>query len=114
MNKSWKQIIPFKSAFKDLLVNFWHLRAFFLLIIGFILINGIGFHFFEKEHYNCTDYSIDIIIDNILPTNFSTYIAQTSIGKIILVINSLLGYILLGFILWIIQTSFSDQKLKIK
>lgn len=114
-----KQILPLGKILKDLWKNFWHLRTIFLLIIILLLLNSFVFYLVEAKHIESKETQIqkasDIIfitLNNTLPINITNYIPKTRLGKVILILDSLCGFMLLGLVIWIIQVSIKDQIIK--
>jgi len=106
------QIIPLKNVLKDFAINLWHLRVILGLLIVFIVINYFAFSIAESNNLKETDSVFLIILDNILHSNLSNYIPISQLGILISILNSLYGYFILGLIIWIVQASINDQKVK--
>ena len=114
-----KGILPFGPIVRDFISNIWHLRSIFLIILLIICISGIEFHIAENRNAFRENSSqleiretISIAVGTVLRTRLSEYVAKTSLGKSMIVLISICGFLLLGIFLWIIQSSISGQPLK--
>ena len=112
-------ILPFRAVIKDFISNLWHLRLFFLLIFISILLSTGVLVIFEGKLINPTGElfeqiisSFVIILKDIFSYSVEDYSSTTYISKSVRFFNSLIGYFLLGLLLWVIQESLSNHRLK--
>jgi hypothetical protein len=112
-------ILPFWPVIKDFIINIWHLRLFLLLIFAtLILSTGIlvategKFLVPEGMIGNQICSAILFTLNDVLPGSVVAYSPTTLAGKVVRIFNSLIGFVLLGLLLWVIQKSLSDHRLK--
>ena len=112
-------ILPFWPVVKDFFFNIWHLRLFLIVIIS-TLILSTSILVATEGNTLVPDGPLDakicrairVTLNEVLPGSAEAYSPITAVGRCVRILNSLMGFILLGLLLWVIQESLGDHKLK--
>jgi hypothetical protein len=113
------EILPFRPILTDFAKNLWHLRLFLLAILLFLLLGSAAFFWFEGAYLlpkastaaRCKEV-LYVTFSALIPVKVSEYSPKTDLGKCIILSEGLCGFILLGLILWVIQSSMANQRLR--
>lgn len=112
-------ILPFWSVIRDFIKNLWYLRLFFLLIFLTLLASSGVLVFAEGKNIDpngtfASQWSsaIGITLNGLFLGLVTRYTPVTFIGKAAEILNSMISYILLGMLIWVIEQSLSDHHLK--
>jgi hypothetical protein len=112
-------ILPFRPVLRDLIRNLWYLRFFLFLIFLFLLISSIILVIFEGSHLapqgtfvSRWGIALWITFNGILFNFRQDYTPSTIIGEAMEILNSLISYILLGIMIWVIEQSLTGHKLE--
>lgn len=118
-SSDYKCIMPVKPLLRDIFLNIWHLRLIVLIVLIILIISNVLLWTFETKGIESNTIenvsffnAILISIDTILPSNTTDYAFTSTIGNTFALLNSIIGYIMLGFIIWILQESMKDQPLR--
>jgi len=111
MNKI-RKIIPLKDVVFDFFVNLWHIRLIIILQFFLILINYFVFLYAEGDFLTNNHSALLITIDKVINSGLTDFSPHSDLGKIVYLFNSIYGYFILGIIVWIVQMSISNHKLK--
>jgi hypothetical protein len=116
-----ERILPFTEVMKAILRSFWYLRNTLLVFCAALFLNSLAIFFFESP--NCPQLAnitpktyweaLYITVLTAVSTGYKTYAPLTVAGKISIIFDSLLGFILLGLVVWAVQHCFSTVKVRV-
>jgi hypothetical protein len=111
----WSGILPFRPVLRDLVRNLWVLR-FFLLLIGALLLLSCAALAWAEGPQPAAGTSFPEAWVRVLLLTLYGFDGEphpvTPAGKAAVMLNSLIGKVFLGLLLWVIQQSLSDHPLK--
>ncbi len=116
-----RRIIPFITTIKAIGRSLWYLRTFLVILIVIILINSFLIYLFESELTSTSEVTppktyLEAVYLSVLTActlSYSTLNVLSPISKIILIIDSFLGFVVIGIIVWVVQYCLNENKLNI-
>lgn len=112
-------ILPFWPILYDFIKNVWYLRFFIVVILVILLASsGIlavaeGTNIDPNGTVSCLwCRSIAITLNDVFFGFETGYSPVTFIGKAADILNTFIGYILLGILIWVVEQSLSEHQLK--
>jgi hypothetical protein len=112
-------ILPFWPVIRDFIRNIWYLRLFIIVIFFIILASSGILVLAEAKNINVNgtaaclwSRSFAITLNDVFFGLAPRYSPITFFGKAVEILNSLIGYILFGVLIWVVEQSLSDHQLK--
>jgi hypothetical protein len=112
-------ILPFWPVLRDFIKNIWYLRLFLLVILITLLASSVILVLAEGQNLdpngtgiNLWGRALGVTFNGLFFGLVTTYTPVTFFGKATEILNSMISYILLGMVIWVIEQSLSDHRLK--
>jgi hypothetical protein len=112
-------ILPFWPVLRDFVRNIWYLRLFIIVILITMLASSGILALAEGKNIDpngtaaCLwSRSFTITLNDVFFGLATRYSPVTFFGKAASILNSFIGYILLGVLIWVVEQSLSDHQLK--
>lgn len=115
----WKGVIPLSPIAHHFAVNVWHLRFVLAILVAFLVAASALLLWVEGNAIlpgspllSRVKELFFITCSALLPVNLSFFKPTTDVGKLITLVEALCGYLLLGLVLWLVQSSMEGHPLK--
>ena len=115
----FKRIMPFKSTISAIFRRLWYLRTFLLLLVVVMLLSAFLLLLFENNQTgtqfvqpvkNYCD-ALFLTISTACTLSFGNSGAISTVGRVLLLFDSLVGFVIIGLIVWIIQYCIGENTL---
>ncbi len=115
------RIFPYSNIIRSVIRSIWYIRTILLTLILIIVINSYLLFIVEKKILQANRIRpVSTFIESIY-FNFATAVSVntgnvgvlSNVGKIIVMIDRLIGLVLIGIIVWIVQYCIGEEKLKV-
>ena len=112
------EILPFRPVAGHFFRNLWYLRFFMLLFAAALMISSGVLLLAEGSQLDAGSggsalcvRALGVTVEGVLLGGSQGYVPVTALGKAVTLFNSLLGYALLGILIWVIEQSLSGHRL---
>ena len=112
------EILPFGPVVGHFIRNLWYLRFFLLLFTAALLASSGVLYLAEGPHLaaHAGDSALwlralGVTLEGVFLGGSPGYVPLSATGRAASIFNSLLGYVLLGILIWVVEQSLSGHKL---
>lgn len=116
-----RRIIPFGGTIRAILRSFWYLRTILLTMALGILLTACLLQIVERSGSACGEThpprnlaeAIQLCVGTVFSIPHGGIGATTILGRLLLVLDSLIGFMLIGVVVWVVQYCIGENALMV-